>query len=658
MSEGNKKIVGKFWIGLTIGTFLLLISLAALAWLGIAYQNKIIPSLSIGFIDVGGKTEIEVREILKKEYAMVIEPGIAVSYDRGQGIEHTTVVVPVNFDLGAATIAVMNYGKHGNYLNRGFQVLLSYFGQAEVTLAGLSVTPRDIETAVRSALSAYEKPAHDAELKVASLDPFKYSITSSTPGVVFNYNNVGETVLQNWQQLRPASVSVSSQLDYPKITEADVAGMVSSTTAVFASPIILTHYDAHTKRSYQWSIKRQNIADWIQITKNEAGAIQLTLAADPLTSFISSTVKAVVDVSPLDAVFKMNSSTTKVVQFVGARPGVTVDLSATHRGVELVFNKREKGEMATSTPLIISKVEPKIKTEDTNDLGIKEILGTGVSNYSGSPKNRILNIRNAVTNKLNGTLIAPGAEFSLVKTLAPYTLEAGYLPELVIKGDRITPEIAGGLCQVGTTMFRSTMNSGLPVTARTNHGLIVSYYNDPANGNPGTDATIYDPSPDFRFKNDTGHHLLITTDMNTKTGELVFAIWGTNDGRKGYYIPPKVLSRTPAGVFQTIETNDLPPGKKECQGAHPGAVATFNYIRELPGGEKIVREFRSVYRAVSGRCFVGRDPNKPACPEGETNCTPASTPVTEATTESEGNPAIEAPLTPVVDNLPPVPVSE
>jgi len=645
------KIMRGFRIILITSTFLLLAGLGTVASFAFFYQDRILPSLSIGSVDVGGKTESEVRRIIQEHYNKTIKSGINVLYDKGQGNEEIVVVVPVQFDLDAAARAVMRYGKEGNYLNRGFQVILSYFGQASIVLPGLSVTQTDIESAIRTKLSPFEQLARNAELKITNLDPLKYTISASNPGVVFNYNEIGAGVLRNWKQLLPARVQLSSQIDYPNLTEIEIASVASNMAVIFSTPINLTYYDAHTKRSYQWSIKRQQIVDWINPIKNENNLIQLTLATDPLTAFISSTIKAVVDVPALDAVFKLNTSTTKVIQFVGARPGVTVDVPATQRGVALLFNKRQNGETVTSTPLIISKVEPKIKTEDTNNLGIKEILGVGFSNFSGSPKNRILNIKNAVMNKLNGTLVAPDTEFSLVKTLSPFTLEAGYLPELVIKGDRITPEIAGGLCQVGTTMFRSTMNSGLPVTARTNHGLVVSYYNDPANGNPGTDATIYDPSPDFRFKNDTGRHLLITTDMKTKTGELTFTIWGTNDGRKGYYTPPKVLSRIPAPEFQTIETDDLPPGKKECQSVHPGAVATFNYIRELASGEREVREFKSVYRAVSARCFVGKDPNKPTCPEGEPNCAPPPT-IGEQT-----SPTVDTEK-PLADVSPPIPIAE
>ena len=68
------------------------------------------------------------------------------------------------------------------------------------------------------------------------------------------------------------------------------------------------------------------------------------------------------------------------------------------------------------------------------------------------------------------------------------------------------------MCQIGTTLFRMSMNSGMPIVQRVNHSLVVSYYADPVNGNPGTDATVYVPYVDFKFNNDTGNYLLLQTE--------------------------------------------------------------------------------------------------------------------------------------------------
>jgi vancomycin resistance protein YoaR len=244
-------------------------------------------------------------------------------------------------------------------------------------------------------------------------------------------------------------------------------------------------------------------------------------------------------------------------------------------------------------------MDPELKA-----LGIREVLGVGVSRFAGSPNNRIKNIQNGAV-KLNGLLIPPDGIFSTISTTQPFTIEGGYLPELVIKGSKLVPELGGGLCQIGTTLFRMAMNSGMEITERRNHSLVVSYYNDLSNGLPGTDATIYEPAPDFRFKNDTGHHVLIEANVNTQTGDLVFTLWGTNDGRKGFYDPPQVLRWIPSGPKQVIPSPDLPEGKENCQKAYRGAETTFTYHRTLADGTVEDVDFKSLYRPLPEICLVG-----------------------------------------------------
>jgi vancomycin resistance protein YoaR len=129
-------------------------------------------------------------------------------------------------------------------------------------------------------------------------------------------------------------------------------------------------------------------------------------------------------------------------------------------------------------------LKPDVASTDLDKYGIKELIGEGVSNFRGSPKNRIHNVTVGAS-KFNGVLIKPGEEFSFIKTLGPVDASTGYLPELVIKTDKTVPEFGGGMCQVSTTMFRAALNSGLKITARTNHAYPVQYY-----APQGLDATV------------------------------------------------------------------------------------------------------------------------------------------------------------------------
>jgi vancomycin resistance protein YoaR len=163
------------------------------------------------------------------------------------------------------------------------------------------------------------------------------------------------------------------------------------------------------------------------------------------------------------------------------------------------------------------------------------------------------------------------------------------------------------MCQIGTTLFRMAMNSAMPITERRNHSLVVGYYADPVNGNPGTDATLYEPILDFKFLNDTGSYLLFQTEIDYKRQQLTFTLWGRPDGRKGWYTHPTVSRWIPAGApLPDIESAELKPGERKCQNAFRGAVASFVYSRITSSSEKIDRTFESYYRPLPKICVVGK----------------------------------------------------
>ena len=254
------------------------------------------------------------------------------------------------------------------------------------------------------------------------------------------------------------------------------------------------------------------------------------------------------------------------------------------------------------------------------ELGIIELIGTATTPLTGSPQNRRYNIANGAK-FLTGILIPPNEEFSTLKSLGTIDNSTGYLPELVIKGDRTIPEFGGGLCQVSTTLFRATLNAGLPITARQNHSYRVSYYEKDAAGNtigPGLDATIYNPAPDFRFKNDTGHTVLIEGYVE---GDLItFNFYGTRDGRSSAIDGPHLLSSSPAGEPIYAETDTLEPGvTKQIERAHAGGSATATYTVTYPDGSENKQVFESYYRPWPARYLVGADPSKATTTESMSN---------------------------------------
>ena len=120
--------------------------------------------------------------------------------------------------------------------------------------------------------------------------------------------------------------------------------------------------------------------------------------------------------------------------------------------------------------------------------------------------------------------IQPGEVFSFNDVVGPRTSERGFLEGQMIIGSLVLPSIGGGVCQTATTLFNDAFELGLPILERTNHNLYLSHY--PL----GRDATVSWGGPDFKFKNDLKHGILIKTSYTDST--LTFTFYGTNEHRR------------------------------------------------------------------------------------------------------------------------------
>lgn len=215
------------------------------------------------------------------------------------------------------------------------------------------------------------------------------------------------------------------------------------------------------------------------------------------------------------------------------------------KSLALLSNALQTSGMETiKIALPTEMTQPKLVASDRERLGLRELVGVGHTDFSGSPKNRIYNIKRALE-QFENVIIAPGEEFSFVKYLGDVDGEHGYLPELVIKNNQTTPEFGGGICQVSTTVFRAAIYSGMKITERRNHAYPVRYYTP-----YGMDATVYIPKPDLGFINNTPGAILMQSTIDGT--ELTFRFYGTKDGRTITIDGPHILQRGGDGSMKTV----------------------------------------------------------------------------------------------------------
>lgn len=607
-------------IGLIVATVLLgvlVFTVVALVGMRAVYAGKIYPNVSIGAVDVSGLTKAEALEKISKRIEVLEEQGITVKIG-----DKTDVLRPSNLnnevDAEQAVVLAVMVGREGSFARQIGDLLSAPWRTKEILLP-MTVDERAYDVELANFQALYASPGSDVRL---SIDRTVVKVLDDVKsGFTLDIHDTRTQLINQLVRLDNTTIVVPIIQQEPVIDPATADEAIVSAERMLAEPLVLRH-DRQV-----FTVSRADIGQWITSTAVDRALVP-AVDEQVLAAYVAEMGEKINNI-PQTADIQLDEN-GKIVDFVPPQAGEVLEEAETIQLIIKVLHDRRDGVQTDVSELALPVVTQKPRiSASAAELGIEELIGVATTSFAGSPQNRRLNIANG-TKFLTGALIAPGEEFSTIKTLGVIDNTTGYLPELVIKGDRTIPEFGGGLCQVSTTLFRSVLNAGLPVTSRRNHSYRVGYYERDGAGNyigPGLDATIYDPAPDFRFKNDTAGHILVRGYVH---GDLVtFELYGKTDGRQASVDGPHTLSTTPAGKPIYGVTSDLPAGTiKKIESAHPGGTAIATYSVKYSDGRVETQEFKSFYRPWPERFLVGEgtDPTKYLSPEEIAELEKAETP--------------------------------
>ncbi len=207
------------------------------------------------------------------------------------------------------------------------------------------------------------------------------------------------------------------------------------------------------------------------------------------------------------------------------------------------------------------------------------LLGQATTGFRTSANEREHNIFRAA-DMFNGVVVPQGQEYSFLNS-GDFSDTAGFVEGYGIIGGRLEKVIGGGLCQVSTTMYRAVSNAGLDITRRVGHSYVVYFYENIL----GFDATVFSPSVDFRWRNDSPGSVTMFTSTDAAKSTVTFQIWGTSDGRKVSYQGPFIKNKVNPSIATWQYDPNLPAGAVN-QLVHGRAGMDVNYIRtvSMPNG--------------------------------------------------------------------------
>ena len=275
------------------------------------------------------------------------------------------------------------------------------------------------------------------------------------------------------------------------------------------------------------------------------------------------------------------------------KDGLVMDKTKTIEAVAAVMDTRMSGRAEIAAEV----TKPEVTAEDNEN--ITDLIGTFYTTYNNSDRNRNTNLM-VGCNYINGTILAPGEVFSANVELGSQTAAGGYKMAGVYNNGKVEQGMAGGVCQVTTTLYNAAIMAELEIVERHAHSMTVGYV--PL----GRDAAVAGTYKDLKFKNNTEHPIMI--EAYASGGKLVMNIYGHEvhgaDRKVSFDTVYEATVPKPDDIV--TEDPERPEGEREItsKGRTGCKVSVYKTVTE---GGKTNREWfsSSSYRAAADEVIVG-----------------------------------------------------
>lgn len=556
-------------------------------WWQVWHVNRIYPGVTVAGVPVGGLTRSAALDRIDESLLRYPLPSINVTHN-GRQWPITADDARVSTDLLASVNRAYLVGRQADWSTRLNEQLAAVLGGVDIA-PDVVLDVGQLRYTVSTIANDVRTPAR-AEAKIGSV---------TLPAQVGYDVDVEATVQDLMAALEAAAPGESVVTPLHVIEQAPPAAMAAPTATTGSAPTATPTLAGRTLplllRDAQFGL--EFALDPVTINRLWRGGV---LDEAALREILQGWA-AQVDVTPRDARLRFDQATQSAVVVQPSRTGRRLDVDATLATI--------RGALMGEQPradLIVSPLAPAVDSNRVGEMGIRELVASGSSYFAGSSQARVHNIAVAAE-KFDNVVIPPNGIFSFNQLVEDVSAANGFEDSLIIWGDRTAVGIGGGVCQVSTTVFRAAYEGGFPIVERYNHGYIVDWY-----GEPGLDATIFTPTVDFRFRNDTGSHLLVEPVMDAANGVLTFNFYGTKPDRTVVISEPVQSDiKPPPPPLYNVDPSLAPGQVKQVEWAKQGMTVTVKRtITE--NGETRTDTLVSQYQPWRAIYLVGSESDIPA----------------------------------------------
>jgi vancomycin resistance protein YoaR len=570
------------------------------------YSEMVVPGVSALGMDLSGMTLEQATAALENSFEYGSD-AVFTFRDGDRFWQLTAQELGVSFNAEETAAAAFAIGHDER------DILNSMNGQAQAWFEGYTLSP----------IITYDQNVALTKLNTIAAeinrDAVNATLTLEGTGVIITDGQTGRQVdiAATLSRLNDRIAQLENGAEIPVVINEtpplvpSVAATTQLIETAFSAPVTLTATDQSGAQLGPWTVSVDQIAQLLRVSLINNGdgtqSYDVTIDMGAFETYLIRLAPGLL-APAVDGRFDFDPATAQLTAIQPAQSGRTLNVAETLRRLEEGVFTSENRLVPMAFDYTLSRYHNQISAAE---LGIRELVAESTTYFTGSSGNRRTNIAVGVSH-LNGVIIAPGEEFSFNYYLGDISYENGFVDGLVIVADRTEAGIGGGICQVSTTMFRAAFTGGFAITERNSHGYRVGYYE--LNSQPtGMDAAIWQPERDFKFQNNTPHHLLIEATIYPGDNALQVRFYSTKHWQTEID-EPIIRNREPAPVARYVANRDLQLGQVlQVDFAAEGAdVTVYRNVYDL-SGNLVTEDFvythylpwQSVFEVAPGDARLG-----------------------------------------------------
>ena len=431
------------------------------------------------------------------------------------------------------------------------------------------------------------------EIKLSQIEA-NYKIEKAVEEAYSKGRN-GNIFSNNYQIIKCMVKGEEINLEY-EYSEDALSSLIKSMTSKVPDPVIEANYCIEndkliiTKGTKGNSVNEETVKQKIIseiLNNNENIEINVEIIEKEPDPIDIEKIYQEVHTEPKDAYYTKNP-----FQVFPHVDGIDFDLEAAK---EIIKEDKEEYEIK------LKITTPDVTTSQIGTEAFPDLLSSFSTRYDASNYPRTTNLKLAMA-KLNGVVVASGETFSYNKTLGKRTAEAGYREAGGYAGGRVVQTLAGGICQISSTLYDAVIYANLDVVERYNHMFLAGYVG------AGKDATVVYGSLDFKFKNTRKYPIMIKTTIGNGVAKV--DIYGIKEEVEyDVDIVTSTLSYIP---YKTIyeEDKSLKPGQEKVVQNGMNGCKSITYKVLKQNGVEVSREVLSSDTYDAMNKIVKRGPEK------------------------------------------------